>query len=133
MVSFPLSCHCSRVRTVTGAGVVRSLRRTREPVTVICSSIGLVPGASSPLGGGSCGIAPGGGCASVSDGVVCAAAIPAERRRIEATRYVVRLELIGVPSRVTAMAAALLGDRTLLLLTGTSQMGPRVLTFRIDD
>src|SRR5437764_465603 len=49
MVSFPLSCHCCRVRTVTGAGVVRSLRRTREPVTVICSSIGLVPGASSPF------------------------------------------------------------------------------------
>jgi len=38
-----------------------------------------------------------------------------------------------VSPRVTAMAAALLGDRTLLLLTGTSQMGPRVLTFRIDD
>src|SRR5690242_11501796 len=37
MVSLPLSCHCSRVSTVTGAGVVRSLRRTREPVTTMSS------------------------------------------------------------------------------------------------
>jgi hypothetical protein len=93
----------------------------------ICSSIDLLPpsGATAEAGGGSSGIAPGGAGVSV-DGVgsVCAAAMPAERRRIEATWYVVRLELIGVPSRVTAMAAALLGDRTLLLLTGTSQMCP---------
>jgi hypothetical protein len=29
----PLCSNCSRVTTVTGAGVVRSLRRMREPVT----------------------------------------------------------------------------------------------------
>src|SRR5205823_14184866 len=61
-VSFPLSCHCWRVSTATGAGVVRSLRRTRDPVTTICSSIGLVPlgAVVTPLGGGSFGRASAG-------------------------------------------------------------------------
>src|SRR6266403_888226 len=121
-----------RLITVTGAGVVKSFRRVRDPVMTICSSIDFLPpsGATAEAGGGSSPTAPGGAGASV-DGVcsVCAAAIPAERRRIEATWYVVRLELIGVPSRVTAMDAALLGYRRLPLLTRASQMCPRVLTF----
>src|SRR5437762_2112856 len=130
MVSFPLSCHCCRVRTVTGAGVVRSLRRTREPVTVICSSIGLVPGASSPLGGGSCGMAPGGGCSSVC--VVCADASPADRRRMKAALHVIRLEFMLMSPRGMAMDCGCSVGRRLLSLAGHSQIGAvddvRVLT-----
>src|SRR5512132_1926175 len=37
MVTLPLASNCWRVITVTGAGVVRSLRRIREPVTTSSS------------------------------------------------------------------------------------------------
>src|SRR5439155_26318163 len=80
-------------------GVVKSLRRTRDPVTTICSSIGF-PSAVGPIaveaGGGSCGTAPGAGGASVDGGVSwdCAAATPADKRRIEATWTVVRFGFI---------------------------------------
>ena len=37
MVILPLASNCSLVTTVTGAGVVRSLRLIRDPVTTISS------------------------------------------------------------------------------------------------
>ena len=37
METLPEAVTCSRLITVTGAGVVRSLRRMREPVTTISS------------------------------------------------------------------------------------------------
>ena len=47
MVVLPLSSSCWRVSTVTGAGVVRSLRRTRDPVTRISSSPVRLPESSA--------------------------------------------------------------------------------------
>ena len=43
--TLPLATTCSRLMTVTGAGVVRSLRRMRDPVTVISSSAARLPAA----------------------------------------------------------------------------------------
>ena len=43
MVGWLLVAICSRLMTVTGAGVVRSLRRTREPVTTISSCADFLP------------------------------------------------------------------------------------------
>ena len=82
MVTLPLSCNCCRVRMVTGAGVVRSLRRTRVPVTRISSSAAdLAAGVSAAEGSAVAGC---GSAAVVGAGLPagldsCAAAIPAAR------------------------------------------------------
>src|SRR5260221_4296720 len=70
MVSLPLCSNCWREMTVTGAGVVRSLRRMREPVTTISSwtslrssgaAVGAGAGAAAAGAGWASGAAGGGG------------------------------------------------------------------------
>src|SRR5229473_3289401 len=78
MVILPLASNCWRETTVTGAGVVRSLRRMRDPVTTICSSIGLSMGVSGAASGAAGGAAVDG----VAGGGVCCAARPAAQRRV---------------------------------------------------
>src|SRR3982750_3431125 len=121
MVILPLLSNCSLVTTVTGAGVVRSLRRMRDPVTTNSS---VTPRLSGVGGGALVGmegaVAFGWsdvvGCVeegpgSVAGGVVvvCATAIPADKKRIEATGTVVHLGfIIDVSPRSAAKNAAAL-------------------------
>src|SRR5581483_3567945 len=96
MVILPLDSNCWRVTTVTGAGVVRSLRRMREPVTTTSSvrlrrsAGGALVGADGSTACASAGAeAAGAGAASVCEGVdggVCAAAMPADSRTNAAIR-----------------------------------------------
>ena len=78
IVATPLAVIWSRLITETGAGVVRSLRRTREPVTTISSSPALRPtgpgvvDSGTALGGAGTGFA----CGVCSAGVPCAMAVP---------------------------------------------------------
>jgi hypothetical protein len=68
METLPLACTCSRLSTVTGAGVVRSLRRMREPVTMISSPnlsfapLALVAGVTGPPTTSSTGWSAGAAC-----------------------------------------------------------------------
>src|SRR5438105_1201988 len=100
MVSFPLLSNCSRVSTATGAGVVRSLRRMRDPVTTISSCMSrrsaAVGGAEVGTGGASAGAAAAGGAAG---GVSCwATAYPAETRRERKTEVAaLRLSVMWGP------------------------------------
>ena len=90
MLATALVVSCSRLITVTGAGVVRSLRRTREPVTTISSCaclrspVGAASGAAVAAGTFSVGVtSPGvegeGGVAG--GGVCCCAAAWADKAR----------------------------------------------------
>jgi hypothetical protein len=63
MVALPLCSNCSCVTTVTGAGVVRSLRRRREPVTTISSPMCSRDEASLGTGTSAAGCSPA-GCAT---------------------------------------------------------------------
>src|SRR6266851_3806099 len=79
--TLPLAITCSRLITVTGAGVVRSLRRMRDPVTMIVSSAALLPVASGvavvtgcPTAGVGTPVSAGGGVCPAGR-LSCAAAI----------------------------------------------------------
>ncbi len=78
---------CCRVITVTGAGVVRSLRRTREPVTVISSSALRLEGAAATVSSagvvaaaGAFGVGVGSACANPTAGMSSSAAAPGKLR-----------------------------------------------------
>src|ERR1700675_3892668 len=105
MVILPLLSNCSLVTTVTGAGVVRSLRLMRDPVTTTssvksrrCSAGGALVGTEDSTAGG----CAEGGAGSVGGGACwdCAAASPADKRRIEATWIVVLQKIMLVTPRV---------------------------------
>ena|SRR2546430_2719546 len=110
MVILPLLSNCSLVTIVTGAGVVRSLRLMRDPVTTNSSVTPLLSAGGGALVGTAGSAAPcwsavvggnaEGGADSVGGGVSwdCAAASPADKRRIEATWIVVRLGFMLFPS-----------------------------------
>src|SRR5689334_5515900 len=104
MVSLPLSCHCSRVSTVTGAGVVRSLRRTREPVTTISSCMFL---RDCSAAGGGADVGVGGGLSSPDgDAGCCARARGLASKRDEATVAARNLQVIVMkppPRRVVSL------------------------------
>src|SRR5215212_4821639 len=71
MVSLPLVSNCWRVTTVTGAGVVRSLRWMREPVTTISSVADFRPPVASDGTGTSAA-----GCGAAVDGVAAGCCVP---------------------------------------------------------
>src|SRR5471030_2997479 len=73
MEAMPLETICSRLMTVTGAGVVRSLRRTREPVTTISSLAARFGSALGPPGTPVS--APGAGALAVESTLPCVAGL----------------------------------------------------------
>src|SRR6266478_6655465 len=128
MVILPLLSNCSLVTTVTGAGVVRSLRRMRDPVT-ITSSVrlrrsegGALVGTAGSAAAGWSGVVVGWVCEGVVG--VCAAAIPADKRRTEATWSVVRQKLMLVSPRSVSTAAPLLDGGRLPSAPCTFQSRP---------
>src|SRR5436190_11774899 len=96
MVIRPLFSICDRVITVTGAGVVRSLRLRRDPVTTISS-----PSACRSRGGALVGADDSvAGCWSAgAGGVCCAIATPAYEETTAAQRTGWKLRMKTPPGR----------------------------------
>src|SRR5438067_5351962 len=127
MVTLPVSWNSSRVITVTGAGVVRSLRRMRDPVTTISSSaVRLVcsgGGGAAVLTGAGGGVAAGGaaepgGCCG--GGVSCPAALLAPQRiktKEKATAIRWRKEFMCGPLRRTYTDAHIAHQRSFVHMT----------------
>jgi len=119
MVILPLLSNCSLVTTVTGAGVVRSLRLMRDPVTTTssvksrrCSAGGALVGTEDSTAGG----CAEGGAGSVGGGACwdCAAASPADvirewqglgynRRVLNLHRAACRIAADGWPENLTEL------------------------------